>query len=182
MININLDIDGEVTQLSTPQEWAEVTVGQSIRINSIDKEGKSELALIVSILSILTGIEEEILWMLSPEQFMELSEVIKFTNQEIVGTKVDSVMVGEEEYFLKKDFEKLTLGEIISIETIMKQSDGNLTDAMGKLLCIFLRKKKPNGNLETFRNSFMDREEQFMDLKITDVNNVFIFFLDGNHS
>jgi hypothetical protein len=53
---------------------------------------------------------------------------------------------------------------------------------MAKLLCIFLRKKKENGKLESFKNSFMEREELFENVMISDVNNLFLFFLDGKPS
>ena len=53
---------------------------------------------------------------------------------------------------------------------------------MDKLLCIFLRKKKENGNLEAFKSEFMERRWGFRDIKISKVFNVFNFFLNGGSS
>ena len=63
----------------------------------------------------------------------------------------------------------------------LKQYENNIAPAMAKLLCIFLRKKKENGSLETFKNSFMEREILFEEVIISDVNDLFLFFLDGEN-
>ena len=71
------------------------------------------------------------------------------------------------------------MGEVISLELIMKEADGNLFKMMDKLLCIFLRKKKNNGKLETFKPEMMSRAELFKKAPISKVYNVFSFFLIG---
>jgi hypothetical protein len=182
MIDIKINIDGEENNFTIPESWSEVTVDQSARLYSLDRENKNEIQLIVEVVNIFSSIDEEIIYMLTPDQFGQLVETIKFINTEIKSELSDSIKIGDEEYFLKKDFQSLTMGEIISIETIMKGYGDNLPGAMAKLLCIFLRKKKENGNLETFKNSFMEREEMFKNVIITDVNNIFLFFLDGSNS
>lgn len=182
MIDIKINIDGEENNFSIPEGWNEVTVDQSARLYSLDRENKNEIELMVEVLNIFSSIDEEIIYMLTPDQFNTLVESIKFINDEIKSELAESIKIGDEEFFLKKDFSGLTMGEIISIETIMKQYGENLPGAMAKLLCIFLRKKKENGNLESFKNSFMEREVMFKDVIITDVNNIFLFFLDGNNS
>lgn len=182
MIDIKINIDGEENNFSIPEGWSEVTVDQSARLYSLDRENKNEIELMVEVVNIFSSIDEEIIYMLTPDQFNTLVESIKFINTEIKSELAESIKIGDEEYFLKKDFQVLTMGEIISIETIMKQYGENLPAAMAKLLCIFLRKKKENGNLESFKNSFMEREELFKNVIITDVNNIFLFFLDGNNS
>jgi hypothetical protein len=89
--------------------------------------------------------------------------------------------LGDDKYYLKKDFSQLTMGEVISIDTIMAEANGNIYKVMDKLLCIFLRKKKENGNLETFKPEFMERRWGFRDIKISKVFNLFSFFLTGNN-
>lgn len=180
MIKINLNVDGDEMEFNLPESWNEVSVKKASELSNAKKfDGKNELELSVSIISILTGIDEEIIYMMSQEQFMEVIEAIKFTNEDIISEEKESILIKGEEYFLKKDFEKLNMGEIISIETLVKQADGNLSKCMSKLLCIFLRKKKENGNLESFKNSFMEREELFDEIMITDVNDLFVFFSSG---
>jgi hypothetical protein len=71
------------------------------------------------------------------------------------------------------------MGEIISIETLLTQSNNNLFLVMDKLLCVFLRKKNSKGNLESFKGEFLDRAPTFSKLPVSKVFNIFNFFLDG---
>ncbi|MCP4761449.1 MAG: hypothetical protein GY870_06680 [archaeon] len=179
MINLEIEIDGEVKEFKVPQGWNEVTVKQTSKIASIDRGGINNLELMIEILSILGNVDKEICYMMQQEDFINIIETLKFTNEEIKSELKDSIVLGGEEYLLKKDFDKLTMGEIISIETIIKEYDNNIQLALPKLLCIFLRKKLENGKLESFKNDFMEREELFGEAIITDVNDIFLFFLDG---
>jgi hypothetical protein len=181
MITIELNIDGEDKVFTIADKWEEVTVKQSSELFSLNRD-RNQLELVVTIVSILSGMDEDVIYMMSQEQFGELVEVIKFTNEEVKCDLKDFITIDGEDYYLKKDFEKLNLGEIISIETLLQQNGGDLTKSMSKLLCIFLRKKKENGELESFRNEFMEREVIFDNTIITDVNDLFLFFLDGKSS
>jgi hypothetical protein len=182
MRNILINLDGEDYSFDVPTGWNEVSVKNAARLTAVEKENRTEIEIVADIISILSGIDIEIIYMLTSEQFNEIVEVIKFTTEKVDGELVDSVIIDDEEYFLKKDFTQLTMGEIISIETILGQNNNNIAPAMAKLLCIFLRKKKENGHLESFKKSFMERESKFENVIITEVNNLFLFFLDGNNS
>ena len=183
MIILNLEIDGEEKSYEIPTSWSEVTVGQAADIQNISVENLTIIEKIVKILTILTpGISEDDIMLMSPEQFNQISEQLTFISNEIQGEPVNFLTIGGEEYFVKKDFTKLTMGEIISVDTIMKQTDNDITRALPKMLCIFLRKKKENGELESFKSSFMQREEMFKGVIITDVAKLFDFFLNGEVS
>ena len=181
MINIEFNIDGEKQSFDVPTGWDEVSVKKSAALTNISRDGRTEIEIIVDIVSILGEIDPDIIYMLTTEQFNQIIDVVKFTTEKIDSELKDSIIIDGEEYFLKKDFTQLTMGEIISIETILKQYENSVAPAMAKLLCIFLRKKKENGNLESFKNSFMERESLFENVLITDVNNLFLFFLDGKN-
>lgn len=180
-INLEIEIDGDVKTFNVPENWSEVTVGKTTEIATISKDTMNNLELMVRILSILSNMDEEIIYMMEQDDFLNIIETLKFTNEEIKGELKEFITIDGEDYYLKKDFNKLTLGEIISIETIVKQYDNNIQLALPKLLCIFLRKKKENGKLESFKNSHMEREELFKNAIITDVNDIFVFFFDGKN-
>lgn len=182
MVKIILNVDGEDREFKIPEKWGEVKVKQASKLFNLDREGKNQLELTISVVSILTDMDEELIYMMTQEQFIELVDVVKFTNEEVKGELKDFVTIDGVDYYLKKDFEKLNMGEIISIDTLINQSNGNLPNVMSKMLCIFLRKKTNEGELETFRNSFMDREDMFNELYITDVNDIFLFFFAGKNS
>jgi len=181
MQELNLELDGEMFNFQIPESWAEVSVEQFSNIWKIEKEGRTDIDISVDVVSSLTGIEEDIIYMMRPDDFGTVAKTIEFTNKDVEGEEVDSITIGEDEYFLKKDFESLTMGEVISLEILIEKADGNLAKVMTEMLCIFLRKKKGD-DLETFKKSFMERAEIFKDVKITQVNDLFLFFSDGETS
>ena len=182
MINLIIDLDGEEKEFSIPTSWNEVSVKKAAKLAEIQVSNKTDIESAADIVSVLADIDQETIYMLTADQFNDLVENIKFTLEKIDSPELkDSIFINGEEYFLKKDFTKLTMGEIISVDTILKQYENNVAPAMAKLLCIFLRKKKENGSLETFKNSFMQRESLFEEVIISDVNNLFLFFLDGEN-
>jgi hypothetical protein len=182
MVKIELEIDEDVKEFTLPTSWEDVTVADFAKIYSNNYEEMTEIEQAVTVLSTLGDIDTDDIMMLTPDQFKMLSEYISFINQEVPTNQVESIKVGDDEYFLKNDFSKLTLGETISIELIVEQSNGNILQSFDKLLCIFLRKKKENGKLEAFKNEFMDRTEQFKTVKIMDVYHMFSNFSSGNNS
>ena len=113
--------------------------------------------------------------------FQKLCDILDFTKGDFKPeVNIDFIELGDDKYYLKKDFSQLTMGEVISIDTILSEANGNIYKVMDKLLCIFLRKKKENGNLEAFKSEFMERRWGFRDIKISKVFNLFSFFLNGN--
>jgi hypothetical protein len=180
MVELELTIDDEVTKCNIPESWADVTVGDYMEISKLDNTGKTDIELLVSILTILLGIEDELIYMLPVAEFNRVAAYLKFTNEKIETSNVDYIELDGEKYFLKKDFEQLTMGETVSIELLLEKNDNKVETAMNQLLCIFLRKKKENGKLETFKNSFMERAEQFKKISIIDVHNLFLFFSIGS--
>jgi hypothetical protein len=181
MIKLELTVDETTKSYSIPTSWNEVTVLQAQELFNIKAEDKTPIEIGIEVLWILGCIPSDFIYAMSPEQFTELMEAIKFTNEEVEPSQVESIKIGEDEYFLKNDLNKLTMGELITIETLVKQAGDNYVNAMSKLLCVFLRKKLSNGELETFKNSFMEREAMFNECKITDVNSIFLFFSSGEN-
>jgi hypothetical protein len=182
MINLKLEIDDEVKEFNLPENWDEVTIGDFVKLFSFNREGLTTIELSVKVINILTGIDEELVMMMNITDFEKLVEVFNFTTKELEPVNVESIELEGEMYYLKSDFAKLTMGEVISIETILQSADGNLFKVMDKLLCIFLRKKKENGKLEAFKGEFMDRVNIFHNAPITKVYNIFSFFLTGGNT
>lgn len=182
MINLKLEIDDNVREFNLPENWDEVTIGDFVKLFSFNREGLTTIELSVKVINILTGIDEELVMMMNITDFEKLVEVFNFTTKELEPVNVESIELEGEVYYLKSDFTKLTMGEVISIETILQSADGNLFKVMDKLLCIFLRKKKENGKLEAFKGEFMDRVNIFQNAPITKVYNIFSFFLTGGNT
>lgn len=180
MKTLELEIDGTTNNYNLPTEWDDITVRQLQKVAKIQAEDNPNLIeTSAKVIATLLDIDLETVYMLSPQAFNQLTAEVEFLNTDITTTSVDSIMVGDDEYFLKKDYNKLTMGEVISIQAIIDKSQSNIIEAMPELLCIFLRKKNNNGELESFKNSFMERTEIFMDIPITQVYNILINFSNG---
>jgi hypothetical protein len=90
----------------------------------------------------------------------------------------DYIKIGDEDWWIKKDFDKLTVGERISIDTILME--GGVEENFDKMLTLFLKKKDANGELETYRTSHMNRVELFRkEVNFMDVKNIMLFFSTG---
>lgn len=182
MVKVSIEIDDEVKDFDLPENWDEVSVDDFCRIWEFDKQDMTTIEFATRVVSSFTDIEEDLLMSMNYSDFQKLVEILDFTKTEFKPNKdIDYIDLGDERYYLKKDFSQLTMGEVISIETILDDANGNIYKVMDMLLCIFLRQKKENGNLETFKPDFMDRRWKFRHIPIAKVFNIFTFFLNGKN-
>ncbi|CAA6810351.1 MAG: Unknown protein [uncultured Sulfurovum sp.] len=179
---ITIEIDDEIIEMELPQSWDDVTIDDYTKITKVTADGKQDNQILIDMIHSITDVDKEILWQMPVTSFNQIAELFEFTLIPIENKQIDSIEIENETYWLKKDFKELTVGESASIDLLLKDNEGKLDGAMAKLLCVFLRKKKENGKLESFKSSFMDREELFKTVKISDVNNLFIFFSTGRTS
>ena len=179
MKKVTIEIDDEVKDYDLPSTWDDITLDEFIRLFSIDRSELNPLELSIKTIEVLVGINEEILLMMKSADFETLATELSFTTEDVKAVNVDFITIGGEKYYIKNNFNQLTMGEIISIETILDEADNNIFKVMDKLLCIFLRKKKENGKLETFKGEFMERATLFRKTPISQIYNVFNFFLTG---
>lgn len=170
---LRIETEEGAIEVQVPSSWDEITVKQYAEIQKLLSWEGNALERSIKILSELTGVEEDVFFAMYPEQFAQVGELISFMNTEVPQKKKESIILEGEEYFLMTNLEKLTLGESISLELIIEKSKDNVLAHFPEMLCIFLRKKKDNGKLEAFKNSFMEREELFGSISITDVNHLF---------
>lgn len=180
MVTLNIEIDEQELRFDIPSSWEDVTVEKFSNIWKIDVKNLTQIEYTVKMVNHFTDIEEDILYMMSPEQFEQVAKTIEFTSVDVIGSKKDSIIIDGEEWFLKKDYDKLNMGEVVSLQIIMEQAKGNLSTKFAEMLCIFLRKKLPSGKLESFKNSFMEeRVDIFKKASIADVNDLLLFFSGG---
>ena len=182
MIKLRIDVDGVENYFEVPSSWSEVTVKIFDKIHNIERDGLSDLNLSIKTIAAITGVDEEIVGQLDFDSFGQLADALSFISEEIQTTEVEHIEAGGVKYYLKKDFDKLNVGEVASIELILEKHKSNIVSAMPEMLCVLLRQKKENGELESFKNEFMLRREIFEEVSIVDVNDLFLFFSDGGSS
>lgn len=183
MIKVNFEIDDETQSFDVPEQWDEVTVGQFMELVELQvssKEEKNPFNTVMRMTTILTGIPLEIIEMVPVEQFHLIQDTLKYSKEDVNIEKRESVTIGDEEFYIKNDFNSLTMGETITIETLVKDAGDNIMRVFDKMLCVFLRKKTKKGNLESFKSVFIEeRSEMFRGLSIESVYAIMIFFSDG---
>tara|TARA_R110000787_G_scaffold271095_1_gene378202 strand:+ start:1038 stop:1589 length:552 start_codon:yes stop_codon:yes gene_type:complete len=183
MLNLKVELDEGIQEYFIPNGWDEVSIIKYKKLMALQSGDVNNLQLYINIITVLSGMDKDSVEQISATDFEDIVESLKFT-QTMIETPLEEkeyLLVEGDKYYLKKDFSQLTLGEQASIEIILKKYDGKLENAISELLCIFLRKKRDNGKLEKFKNSFMGRSEMFNDVMIADVHNIFIFFLTGRN-
>ena len=180
MVKLNLEIDGENKTYDIPTQWDDVTVDKFIEIVKLnEKKDINDLEKVMELMNILTTIPKDDVELLPVESFMEIQNNFSFVKTDVDKKMKDSIVIDGEEYFVKNDFNDLTMGESITIETLLKEAD-NPMYILDKMLCLFLRKKKENGKLESFKTTFLtDRIDIFRKAPITEVYNNLIFFSSG---
>lgn len=188
MLKIELEIEGTNQTFDMPESWSDITVGQYEQIFRIDRDKCNQVEYIVEVFNCLTKIDKEIVYQFDIQDFKQITEMLSFTATPIEDNMKESIVIQdgdlEEEYFLKKDFKTLTMGESISIEALLEKHNHKLEQAISDLLCIFLRKKITTENgiqmLEPFKNEFMLRSDKFKKVNIVDVYQLFVFFSTGS--
>lgn len=179
MISVNIELQEETKSYDFPTSWDEVSVEQFMKLFENDKPIVNELMGSVRVVSILSGIDEEIIMAMDIEDFKKLSTSLNFIGQEISTPEIDFIEIDGEKYYLYKDFNKMTTGEIITIELLMENNGGNIYSVMPELLCVFLRKKNENGVFEKFNTEMMSRKDKFKKVSIDKIHHIFSFFLTG---
>jgi len=186
MIKVNFNIDDDTQSFNVPENWDEVTVEQFMELVELQnnaKEEKNPLNTVIKMTHIMTGIPMDIIEMVPVDQFHLIQDTLLYTKEEVNIEKSDYVEIDGDTYWVKNDFNKLTMGETITIETLIKDTPNeNVMNVFDKLLTVFLRKKTKKGNLESFKSSFLEeRVEVFRRLPISQVYAIMVFFSDGGN-
>lgn len=181
MIKVEIEIDGELTTYSFPTSWDDITISQYQRLYEIPKRDDNNLFYFFDVLHALSNIEHNVLQQMSFSDFRQLTEQLQFIYTPVVDKKLTAIELEGDVYYIHTDFNKYTAGEIITIDTILRQYNNDYVKCMTDLLCVFLR-KKVNDKIEIFTTDLLNRKGLFSTIKIADINSVFGFFLSGKSS
>lgn len=166
---ITLKLNEEKYKL--PENWSEVSLGKFQQISNIIFESK--LQYIVEILKIFTGLEESIIINIEKGQFGQLSKTLGFiSNHEFKKTIIPHFEIDGITYTFKS-LQGLTLGEVVSIETLIDQSGNNMINMIHKLIAILYQegdKEWDASQVERLGNLFQEK------LMINNFYNILVFF------
>ncbi len=181
MIEVNIELEGTNHTYNVPENWDEVTVEKFMNVYRHKNPNNNELLGAVNLISALSDIDTAVLLQMDIDDFKTLASKITFITNEVPRTDTDYIELGDDKYYLYSEFNKLTTGEVITIETLLDSVDFDVHKIMADLLCLFLRKKDSEGKYEKFTTDMLKRKELFLQVPITQIYHVFGFFLAGEN-
>lgn len=192
MNTINISIDDKLKQFYIPENWDEVTVKQYRQLVNINVN-QSLLLQRIDVVMAMLNIDRKTINLMSEDDFVQIEKQIewiislkKMTNeleekylQWTIGDMPEynekHIVIDDETYFFKP-LVSLNVGEKISLEILLKNSNNDLTKCYNELLCLICRKKNENGKLENWENEMMDRKEMFDNQPFYKFNGMMVFF------
>jgi hypothetical protein len=182
---IIIELEGKDYKM--PENWNEVNVGlfeEIVKMTSILSEYKSEVQYTIDMFSVLTGAPADALSRMTRKGFEDLSKVSDWVNDEVKpGDKRLWVFDGIE-YMPVEKLDSLSMGDSVSLELIIK--DSNEATILTNILPILIRKvkkvQKENGKVKKVPGDFdADGYEELKNLfkerlMVTDVINLKSFF------
>tara|TARA_R110000868_G_scaffold140533_3_gene356185 strand:- start:1352 stop:1996 length:645 start_codon:yes stop_codon:yes gene_type:complete len=125
---VKLKIDDKATEFKLPTSWDEVSVGQYCKLMlAIDKEGTTEIELMIKSLEALVGIDGGLLTKVPikmlKEAYKQLGELTSNNpNNELSRViEIDGI-----EYGFIPDFDELSLGEFVDLDNYLQDGFNNL--------------------------------------------------------
>ena len=180
---IKLTIDEQFFTLA--DSWNEVSFGQYIDILVIQENKWSDLIKSIKIIAAISSnpIElEKQLNKLTMDELGELTSMISWISTDFVQianeTPVkEKFLIEDKEYVIKKNYNKLTIGEMASLEELMKTGKYNNQElAIGILLREVVNGKEKDFNDEDF---FYVLEVLKYKINLVDVYKYITSFLNG---
>ena len=177
---VKLKIDDKVTEFKLPTSWDEVSLGQYSKLMlSIEKDGSTEIELMIKSLEALVGIDGGILSKVPIKQLREaynqLGELISTTpNNELSRViEIDGI-----EYGFIPDWDDFTLAEFVDLDNYLQDSWNN----MQKIFALLYRPIKSREDnkyiIDTYSlKNIKERRELFNNrLSIDTVYGALVFF------
>jgi len=124
----------EEKEYELPENWTEVSFSNYKKFRDFEVDGEDYVGYILLIISVMTGIKTEVLYSLNKDSAKELINSMLFLLEFEEDKKVINKFEIKGIQYKLKDLSKLTLGEYISIEELIKkgsiQNAGNIIYVM----------------------------------------------------
>ncbi len=168
-------------EISIPQSWDEVSLQKfgALQLLNVD-DYQSNILYMVDVISLLADVDKDVVSGINLGNLNILSEEMSFLQTPIKKEKKETIIIDGITYKWKGDLNSLTLGELISIETVIDLEELSYQMSYDVICAVLLRKVDKDGNLEEFNaETFNEQRELFSKLPVTDVNGMILFFLRG---
>ena len=165
-------------ELLIPTSWNDVTLKEFIALSKMDHESySSPVEYYIHVLRLFGNEDlEDIFDYIKTSDLENIVGQMSFMNTEPEKLDNRSVEINDEMFFLCDNLNELTVGEYISIESLIEQGDSNPAESIPIILSVILRPKN-----EVFdSNKCAERIEYFKEnLSIASVMGMSVFFSNG---
>lgn len=165
-------------EIIIPTSWKDVTLKEFIKLSCLDiNTYKTPLEYYIHVLRIFGNKDlENIFEFIKASDINDIINQMSFMNEEPLKLDNKTVKIKGIEYHLTNDLNELTVGEYISIESLIEQDKLNGVEAIPVILSVILRPLN-----EVFdSNKCKERIELFKnELSIEDVLGMSVFFSTG---
>lgn len=141
-------------EYSVPSNWLDVSIGKYQEMCKLEDENLDDIDKTICILSIISGIDKDVLYSLPYTEYKKIVELLSFISSDLDNKLEYSVEINGDEYVFNHDIMKYTTRQVIDIEELSKD---NLTDNLHILMAVVYNK---NGEEYDIKN-VMERAELF---------------------
>lgn len=183
-----IDIKINDNTYKLPSCWEDITLKDYKAIYDFEKNHtfKSDVLYSVHLMAMLMGCDSDELMKFTSEQFEKLVDQIEWVKEDPKNTNIKEVVLNDITYVVTNDLNTITMGEKVSIDTILQNDPSDLCG----LMCVLLRPRVKIYNAEkgeeeyeqeefNIKNYSYRRELFFENLKLVDVKGITDFFLSG---
>tara|TARA_R110000851_G_scaffold6062_1_gene24665 strand:+ start:12 stop:656 length:645 start_codon:yes stop_codon:yes gene_type:complete len=177
---VKLKIDDKATEFKLPTSWDEVSVAQYCKLMlAIEKEGTTEIELMIKSLEALVGIDGGILTKVPIKMLREAYKQLGELTSNMPSNELSRVVeIDGIEYGIIPDFNELTLGEFVDLDNYLQDNYNNLNKIFAVLYRPVIERDGNNYNIEPYSlKNISDRRELFNNrLSIDTVYGALVFF------
>jgi hypothetical protein len=164
-------------QLEVPTEWSDVTLGEFLTLSKLDLESFTDpIDYYVKVLRVFGNDVTNIAEYIKMTDANKIAQLLSFMNEQPKGSDIKEVTIDKVKYYLPINMNELTLGEVVSIETLIERDKLTSVDAIDAVLSVILRPKGEefdSNKIESRRRLFKGK------LNIEEVLGMSVFFSIG---
>jgi len=138
---ITIELEGK--EYKMPESWDEVNVGlfeEITKMATLLPEYKSEVQYTIDMFSVLTGAPIDSLSRMTRKGFEDLAKATEWVNEEVKSSEKEIWEFDGVEYMPVKNLDSLTMGDSVSLELMIKES--NEATILANILPILVRRVK----------------------------------------
>ena len=164
-------------EITIPQEWSDVSLGEFIELSKLNiSDYENSVDYYFKILEVFGNDLKEVKEFINYVDLTDIVNQMTFLKTPPKQLDLKSVVIDEVEFLLKDDLNKLTVGEYVSIETLIERGKLNSISAIPSILSVILRPKDEVFNADLVNTRIKLFEEK---LNIEQVIKMGVFFSNG---